>query len=117
MMKLVELAFFTDNVKQMSDFYRRLLGSEPLAQSDDMAIFSVGGTKVFIHHKYTPGESDLLPNNHIAFAVDDVDGTCEQLIEQGLTLEVPPRDYYWGRSAYLRDPDGQQVEITSSSNS
>lgn len=22
-----------------------------------------------------------------------------------------PRDFYWGRSAYLRDPDGRAVEL------
>ena len=36
------------------------------------------------------------------------------LANQGLSIEVPPADYYWGRSAYLRDPDGHQVEITKS---
>ncbi len=111
-MNLSELAFFTDDVKEMSAFYSRLLGCEPAAQSESMAIFMVGNTKIFIHQTYTPSEGDLPPDNHIAFAVDDVDGTCQDLVQQGLTLEVPPQDYYWGRSAYLRDPDGHQVEIT-----
>ncbi|MCI0550257.1 MAG: VOC family protein [Anaerolineae bacterium] len=111
-MKLHELAYFTDNVKGMADFYRGLLGSEPVAQSDDMAIFMSGGTKIFIHRNYPPSEGDLPPNNHIAFAVEDVDAACAALTRQGLTLEIPPKDYYWGRSAYLRDPDGHQVEIT-----
>ena len=111
-MKLHELAYFTDNVKGMSDFYRSLLGAEPVAQSDDMAIFMSGGTKIFIHRSYSASEGDLPPNNHVAFAVEDVDTACAALIEQGLTLEIPPKDYYWGRSAYLRDPDGHQVEIT-----
>ena len=111
-MKLHELAYFTDNVKGMADFYRGLLGTEPVAQSEDIAIFMSGGTKIFIHHNYTPSEGDLPPNNHIAFAVEDVDAACEALTQQGLTLEIPPKDYYWGRSAYLRDPDGHQVEIT-----
>ena len=111
-MKLHELAYFTDNVEGMSEFYRRLLGAEPVAQSDDMAIFMSGGTKIFIHRNYPPSEGDLPPNNHIAFAVEDVDAACEALTQQGLTLEIPPKDYYWGRSAYLRDPDGHQVEIT-----
>lgn len=111
-MKLHELAYFTDNVKGMADFYRRLLGTEPVAQSDDMAIFMSGGTKIFIHRNYPPSEGDLPPNDHIAFAVEDVDATCAALTQQGLTLEIPPKDYYWGRSAYLRDPDGHQVEIT-----
>lgn len=111
-MKLHELAYFTDSVKGMADFYRGLLGAEPVAQSDDMAIFMSGGTKIFIHRNYPPSEGELPPNNHVAFAVEDVDTACEALTQQGLTLEIPPKDYYWGRSAYLRDPDGHQVEIT-----
>lgn len=111
-MNLTELAFFTDDVKKMSAFYNRLLGCEPVAHSESMAIFMVGNTKIFIHHNYVPAEGDLPPDNHIAFSVADVDGTCQELVQQGLTLEVPPQDYYWGRSAYLRDPDGHQVEIT-----
>jgi catechol 2,3-dioxygenase-like lactoylglutathione lyase family enzyme len=111
-MKLSELAYFTDHVKQMADFYHALLGIEPVAQSEDMAIFMSGETKIFIHRNYPPSEGDLLPNDHIAFAVEDVDDACQALMNQGLVMEIPPKDYYWGRSAYLRDPDGHQVEIT-----
>jgi len=111
-LKLHELAYFTDNVQEMADFYRTLLGAEPVAQSDDMAIFMSGGTRIFIHRNYPPTEGDLRPSNHIAFAAEDVDAACAALTQQGLSLEVSPKDYYWGRSAYLRDPDGHQVEIT-----
>ena len=110
-MKLVELAFFTDKVSEMSAFYQRLLGTEAVAQSEDMAIFMVGHTKIFIHKDYSPGEGELPPDNHMAFEVEDLDAACTELVERGLTLEVPPADYYWGRSAYLRDPDGQMVEV------
>ena len=111
-MNLHELAYFTDNVQGMADFYRALLGTEPVAQSDDIAIFMSGGTKIFIHRNYPPAEGDLPPSNHIAFAVENVDAVCAALTQQGLILEIPPKDYYWGRSAYLSDPDGHQVEIT-----
>jgi catechol 2,3-dioxygenase-like lactoylglutathione lyase family enzyme len=110
--KLIELAFFTDNVAHMSDFYRSLLRAEPVVASEDMAIFMSGETKIFIHKTYQPSEGELPPENHTAFAVEDVDSACNELIQQGLTLEVPPKDYYWGRSAYLRDPDGHLIEIT-----
>jgi len=112
MMKLSELAYFTDSVPEMTDFYRKLLGAEPVAQSTDMAIFMSGETRIFIHRNYPASESELPPRNHIAFTVADVDATCQALIEQGLLMEIPPKDYYWGRSAYLFDPDGNQVEIT-----
>jgi catechol 2,3-dioxygenase-like lactoylglutathione lyase family enzyme len=114
-MKLVELAYFTPNVAQMADFYRALLSAEPVAASPDMAIFLVGNTKIFIHRSYTPAAGDLPPENHSAFAVEDVDAACRQLAEKGLIVEVLPQDYTWGRSAYLRDPDGHLIELTQSS--
>ena len=113
-MQLVELAHFTDDVQAMEKFYRALLRADPVAQSDDMAIFMNGGTKIFIHKKYPASEGELPPENHTAFAVADVEATCASLLQQGLALEVPPKDYYWGRSAYLRDPDGNLIEITTS---
>ena len=113
-MKLAEIAFFTDNVASMTDFYRRFLGVEPVAHSESMAIFFSNDTKIFIHDNYSSKNGELPPENHHAFAVEDVDQACQQLIEQGLRLEIPPQDFYWGRSAYLRDPDGHQIEIMRS---
>ena len=110
-MKLAEIAFFTDKVGAMTDFYRRLLGMQPVACSETMAIFFANGIKIFIHYRYEPKDGQLLPEDHHAFAVADVDRACEQLIELGLSLEIPPQDFYWGRSAYLRDPDGHQIEL------
>ena len=110
-MKLIEMAFFTNDVNGMMEFYRKLLGTDPVAKSEDMAIFMSGETKIFIHRTYEATESELPPENHTAFKVDDVDTVCKSLVEQGLRLEFPPKDYYWGRSAYLRNPDGHLIEI------
>lgn len=110
-MKLVEMAFFTDDVTAMSTFYSKLLGSEPVTQSEGMAIFKAGDAQLFIHRTYTPADGELPPENHTAFAVADVDGMCDALVTAGLTLERPPHNYYWGRSAYLRDPDGHLIEL------
>lgn len=116
-MKLVELAHFTDDVAAMERFYRLLLGAEAAVRSDDMAIFMNGETKIFIHKKYPASEGELPPENHTAFAVADVDAVCNSLLKQGLAIEVPPKEYYWGRSAYLRDPDGNLIEMTALSHS
>lgn len=111
-MKLIELAYFTPKVAEMIAFYKTLLGTDPVAQSPDMAIFVTGHTKIFIHRTYTPGPGDLPPENHTAFEVPDVETACSALEAQGMAVEVSPRDYYWGRSVYLRDPDGHLIELT-----
>lgn len=114
-MKLVEVAFFTEDVAAMRHFYERLLSVEPVAASDSMAIFMLGHTKIFIHQTYQAGEADLPPENHLALAVPDVDSAAVSLAESGVVIEVEPQDYYWGRSAYLRDPDGQLIELSQES--
>lgn len=110
-MKLSEVATFTNDVDGMADFYASLLASQPVARSEDMAIFLVGETKIFIHRSYIPAEGELPPEDHLAFTVGNVDAACERLSSAGLTIEVAPKDYYWGRSAYLRDPSGRLIEL------
>lgn len=112
-MKLIEMAYFTDDVKGMAEFYRKLLGNEPVASAEDMAVYMTGETKIFIHRTYDSPDGELPPENHTAYQVDDVDMVCKSLEEKGLKIEFPPKDYYWGRSAYLRDPDGHLIELTA----
>jgi catechol 2,3-dioxygenase-like lactoylglutathione lyase family enzyme len=110
-LQITEIAYFTDQVDEMAAFYQRLLEAEPIARSEDMAIFLSGNTKIFIHRSYQPQADELPPENHTAFSVPDVDVAADALAAHGLALEVAPRDFYWGRSAYLRDPDGHLIEL------
>ena len=45
---------------------------------------------------------------HLAYRVDDIYATCQQLIDSGVTINRPPRD---GRMAFVRSPDGISVEL------
>jgi predicted enzyme related to lactoylglutathione lyase len=110
-MEFVELAIFTDQVEQVTRFYQNLFNRAPLAQGPGMAIFQLGNTKILIHEK-SPEEPGQVPNqDHFAFGHTDIDTECQRLEQSGFEIAFPPVDYDWGRSAYLRDPDGRLVEL------
>lgn len=45
---------------------------------------------------------------HLAYAVDDIHKTCEDLMEKGVIINRPPRD---GRMAFIRSPDNISIEL------
>ena len=45
---------------------------------------------------------------HLAFEVDDIYTTCQNLIDQGIVINRPPRDGYM---AFIRSPDNISVEL------
>lgn len=114
MKKLAEVALFTDRVTEIATFYEQVLGGAPSYQADDIAVFNLpGGVTLLIHKKYPPVEGQPPNQDHIAFAAEDVDGASAALAAQGIPLLLEPRQYDWGKSAYLRDPDGRIVEISA----
>ncbi len=114
-MKIVEIARFVDDVPKFTEFYRLLLGVEPSYSDNTLAIFHSHGVTILIHIRYEPSPGDLPCEDHVAFGVDDVDQTVATFEQQGLVVAYPPRDYDWGRSAYLREPAGSLIEITQNS--
>jgi lactoylglutathione lyase len=45
---------------------------------------------------------------HMAFEVDDIYAYCQHLMDNGITINRPPRD---GHMAFVRSPDGISFEI------
>lgn len=45
---------------------------------------------------------------HLAYRVEDIYKTCEQLQNDGVTILRPPRD---GRMAFIKSPDGISIEL------
>jgi lactoylglutathione lyase len=45
---------------------------------------------------------------HLAFEVDDIYGICQKLMDQGVTINRPPRD---GWMAFIRSPDQISIEL------
>lgn len=112
MRDLVEVALFTDDVEAAKRFYGGLLGSEPEVEWPGGAIFTAGTAKLLVHERVGAVEDGPPNEDHFALAATDLDDACDELRAQGFEFLVEASDYPWGRSAYLRDPDGRLVELS-----
>ncbi|WP_370304263.1 VOC family protein [Pseudooceanicola sp.] len=52
--------------------------------------------------------SDSRHFGHLAYGVDNIYETCQHLMDNGVTINRPPRD---GRMAFVRSPDNVSVEL------
>jgi len=52
--------------------------------------------------------SDSRHFGHLAYRVDDIYGLCQHLMENGVTINRPPRD---GHMAFVRSPDNVSIEL------
>ncbi|SRR6056297_1574369 len=52
--------------------------------------------------------SDSRHFGHLAYSVPDIYGMCQHLMDNGVTINRPPRD---GRMAFVRSPDNVSVEL------
>jgi lactoylglutathione lyase len=54
--------------------------------------------------QYTEGRNF----GHLAFRVKNIYQTCQKLMDEGVTINRPPRD---GRMAFVRSPDNISIEL------
>lgn len=113
MPRIAEVALFTDDVQGLTAFYERLLDRPPVSRSDSHASFDVDGATLFIHVRGREGPEGAPNVDHVAFALDQ-DAAAERARSGGAEV-LGPKDFYWGRSAYLQDPDGRAVELQAES--
>ena len=67
-----------------------------------------GGEVELTHNWDEQGYSGGRNFGHLAYQVDDIYETCRRLMDNGVTINRPPRD---GRMAVVRTPDAISVEL------
>lgn len=64
---------------------------------------------VELTYNWDPEEYDEGRNfGHLAYEVGNIYETCQKLMDQGVTINRPPRD---GRMAFIRSPDYVSIEL------
>ncbi|HLO87307.1 MAG TPA: VOC family protein [Nostocaceae cyanobacterium] len=124
-LQLTHLRLLVSNYSETFLFYRDILGLEVDwgDENTGYAEFNTGFLKLTVLKKeYMNGvvsssekseNSDDQDKTALIFAVDDVDTVHEHLKEHNVNIITPPLDRpEWGlRTAHLRDPDGNLIEI------
>lgn len=102
------LAFFTLLGLQETDRYVREEGRYTL-----VFLAPEGQEDCPIELTYNWDGDEGLPSDsrhfgHIAYEVDDIYATCQHLMDNGVTINRPPRD---GHMAFVRSPDNISIEL------
>jgi lactoylglutathione lyase len=67
-----------------------------------------GGEVELTHNWEESGYAGGRNFGHLAFRVDDIYATCQHLMDNGVTINRPPRD---GHMAFVKSPDGISIEL------
>jgi len=86
-----------------------LAASDDLAKANDVSETTHRAPTLELTYNWDPEEYDGGRNfGHLAYAVDDIYQTCQDLMDNGVTINRPPRD---GRMAFVRSPDNISIEL------
>jgi lactoylglutathione lyase len=119
-MELIHTCYRIGDIDRSVAFYEALgfeeLGRMPI-RDEAMNVFMGlpgDGARLELTHNFGVEEYDLGTGyNHIAVAVEDLDGTLGRLAEKGIDPEKPPYTVRDGgpRLCFVRDPDGYRIEL------
>ena len=109
-----------ENIEDSLDFYCNKLGLKEIRRRDDekgkYTLIFLGAENSDERHalleltynwepeKYTGGRNF----GHLAYSVENIYETCDNLMKKGVTINRPPRD---GNMAFIKSPDGISIEL------
>lgn len=117
-MKYLHTMVRVTDLDKSLDFYCNKLGLVELRRKDvpqgrfTLVFLAAPGdedAQVELTYNWDPEEYNEGRNfGHLAYAVDDIYATCQQLIDGGVIINRPPRD---GHMAFVRSPDNISIEL------
>ena len=119
-MKYLHTMVRVENIEKSLNFYCNLLGLEEVRRKEsEKGRF----TLIFLAAKNSDDKTGLLeltynwdPEKytggrnfgHLAYNVENIYDICKKLMDNGVTINRPPRD---GHMAFVRSPDGISIEL------
>ena len=117
-MKYLHTMVRVSDLDKSLDFYCNKLGLKELHRKESeqgrftLVFLAAEGnedSQVELTYNWDPEDYDEGRNfGHLAYAVENIYETCQKLLDQGVTINRPPRDGYM---AFVRSPDNISVEL------
>ena len=117
-MKYLHTMVRVTDLEKSLDFYCNKLGLQEVSRYDNpqgrftLVMLAAPGdedAQVELTYNYDPETLTGGRNfGHLAYRVDDIYALCQGLMDQGVTINRPPRD---GRMAFIRSPDNISIEF------
>ena len=119
-----EIALRVRDMTVMRDFYRDVIGLEPIREAETFVFFRIadgfaGHTQVLAlfdrssQTGYVPPDGQQTTVDHFAFSISkaDFDSEDKRLQNLGCDLTYAYHDWVKWRSLYVVDPEGNTVEL------
>jgi lactoylglutathione lyase len=117
-MKYLHTMVRVSDLEASLDFYCNKLGLKEVERYDypegrfTLVMLAAPGdesAQVELTYNYDPEALKGGRNfGHLAYRVDDIYQICQRLMDQGVTINRPPRD---GHMAFVRSPDNISIEL------
>ena len=117
-MKYLHAMVRISDVEQSLDFYCNKLGLKEDRRIENQqgryTLFFLAApgddeATIELTYNWDPEDYGQARNfGHIAFRVEDIYAICDRLLQQGVTINRPPRD---GKAAFVRSPDNISIEL------
>ncbi len=117
-MKYLHTMVRVSNLDESLDFYCNKLGLKEQRRYDSeggrytlIFLAARGDESALVELTYNWDSEDYGEGRnfgHLAYEVEDIYTTCQQLLDAGVTINRPPRDGYM---AFIRSPDNISVEL------
>jgi catechol-2,3-dioxygenase len=116
---LGEVALRVNDLAAMRRFYEDVLGLEVLGAFEHAVFYRLapghgGHTQVLVlFARGVPVSARASTVDHVAFTIDreELDGERSRLEGLGLQVKLATHDWVHWRSLYVRDPEGNEVEL------
>ncbi len=118
-MKFLHTMVRITDIDKSIDFYCNKLGLKEVRRIENsegrftLIFLSIPGdekgTQIELTYNWDKQEYELGRNfGHLAFSVENIYSFCQKLLDDGVTINRPPRD---GRMAFIQSPDKISIEL------